>query len=559
MKNLLIKYVFLISVAFLFCLCEADIDIHNISNEISIQPSIIIPIGTVKIDIWDFLINNKIDGFAADEENNIYFQETDTSEFKFKKIELNVNQAVLVKSISLYPEGVLKILPFSEFPVKTDKGFIDLGFNSNTKVQRIDSLEISKASLNFKISEFSLERLKPSNLQITLRFPEKTIRKLDGSSPDIIFSPTTLGNSTKILMSNFVLNTKDEAKGIPVEIKIAVKTGSTSLILDENSTITCMLNFDEIDYKVAYGYFKPEITDNQMIQKFINLNKILPNGRMKFINPQLELSVASNIGSYLSFNIEYIKAIRMDNTTVEPVYAWFDQHSSNSMIVNMEEKPKFPGEVVTKLMPTINQNWGETNALFESEIMPDVIEYKFSVSVNEELTRNDRTPQFITSDAMIKAFLKTIIPMQFNKGTYYVFEGKFDNVFDEVDKALDRLSKNNINSSSLILEIKNGLPVKSKFIIEVLDSFGNIVPTDFIKVYDINSAEVDKDGVVQTGRESNQIVSISVTKAQLKILRGAKTITYRIVIDSEQDDSKIQFTKLNTFDLKVGILVNGRI
>jgi hypothetical protein len=559
MKNSGLKYFIILSISLLLNSCEADIDIHNISGETSIQPTVVLPIGTASIGLGEFLINNKVNGIVA-EDDEIYFQDIDTAEFKFRDIGLNINQLESVERFYLSSGQVVVTKPFSELLINPVSGFIDLGLNSNSNSneERIDSIIVSSTMLNFQVNVSpTLKNIQPSNLEITLVFPNKAIRKLDGTTSDITFFPTIFGKPNQFLMSNFVINTQDNATGIPIEIRVKVKTGAIPLILDESSMITCSMNFNEMNYKVAYGFFQPDNLANQIVQQFLDTTTNLPNSKLKFQNPKVEISVVSNIGSYLNFKVDYIKAFVRDNPDIEPVYAWFDRHTSNSTVVVMDVKPNLPGDSVTKVMPSIDENWGETNALFENEFMPNVIEYMFSLSANKELNRSDPAPQFITPDAMIKAYVKTTIPLQFNKGSYYIFEGTFDNIFDDVSVALDRISKNAINSVALILDVKNGLPVKSQFIFEILDSIGNIVPTDFIKQYDIKSAAVNQDGIVQTGTKTNQIINISVTKEQLEILRKANSIVYKIIIDGEQVDSKIHFTKSDTFDLKVGLLVNG--
>lgn len=559
MKKSGLKYFIILSISFLLNSCEADIDIYNISGETSIQPTVVLPIGTANIGIGEFLINNKVNGIVTDEDNEIYFQDIDTAEFKFRSIDLNKSQLELVESFFLWPGQVVVTKPFSEFTISPVKSFIDLGLNSNSNNERIDSLIVSSTSLNFQINVSpTLKNFNPSNLEVSLVFPNKSIRKLDGTSSDITFTPIIFGRPILLKMSDFVMNTKDKAIGIPIELRFVVKTGDIPLILDESSMITCSMNFNEINYEVAYGYFDPDIIVDHTVQQFLDTATNRPNSKLKFQNPKVEITVVSNIGSYLNFKIDYIKAFVSDSPDIDPIYAWFDQHTSNSTVIDMDVKPNRPGEEVTKIMPSIDENWGETTALFENDIMPDVIEYNFSVSVNKELTLNDPTPQFITPDAMIKAYMKTTIPLHFNKGSYYVFEGKFDNVFDDVSIALDRISKNAINSVALILDVKNGLPVKSQFVFEILDSIGNVVSTDFVKEYDIKPASVDQNGIVQPGNKTNQIISISVTKEQLEILRKANSIVYKIIIDGEQVDSKIHFTKSDTFDLKVGLLVNGK-
>ena len=318
MKNSGLKYFIILSISLLLNSCEADIDIHNISGETSIQPTVVLPIGTASIGLGEFLINNKVNGIVA-EDDEIYFQDIDTAEFKFRDIGLNINQLESVERFYLSSGQVVVTKPFSELLINPVSGFIDLGLNSNSNSneERIDSIIVSSTMLNFQVNVSpTLKNIQPSNLEITLVFPNKAIRKLDGTTSDITFFPTIFGKPNQFLMSNFVINTQDNATGIPIEIRVKVKTGAIPLILDESSMITCSMNFNEMNYKVAYGFFQPDNLANQIVQQFLDTTTNLPNSKLKFQNPKVEISVVSNIGSYLNFKVDYIKAFVRDNPDI---------------------------------------------------------------------------------------------------------------------------------------------------------------------------------------------------------------------------------------------------
>jgi len=109
------------------------------------------------------------------------------------------------------------------------------------------------------------------------------------------------------------------------------------------------------------------------------------------------------------------------------------------------------------------------------------------------------------------------------------------------------------------LNISNGLPVKTTFTFELIDSLGYKLQTTFEKKYVIAAGKVDANGLVQPGQETKQTLQIVVTKEQLSILKKAKTIRYIVRIEGEELNSNIHFTKWNTFDLKVGLFVKGDI
>ena len=61
----LIKVLFL-SVTILLVACNADINLQNISGDISLDPSLVVPIGAASVSLGDLLDSAKIDGLSYD-------------------------------------------------------------------------------------------------------------------------------------------------------------------------------------------------------------------------------------------------------------------------------------------------------------------------------------------------------------------------------------------------------------------------------------------------------------------------------------------------------------
>ena len=212
---------------------------------------------------------------------------------------------------------------------------------------------------------------------------------------------------------------------------------------------------------------------------------------------------------------------------------------------------------VTKSFKTFDKDWGETDKLFENIAKPDRVEYKFSASVNETLVHNDPTPSFITSDAKFKVKIDTRIPFYLSKGSYYEFHDTIPNVIEAIASKIDSTFQNAVNQTALVLNVKNGLPVNASLSLKFIDSSGNEVVSDLKKTYSVLSGKVDSQGVVQPGNETNQILIVSVTKAQLTQLKKANSLVYTVRIDGKSVSSNIHFTQWNTFDLQVGLFVKA--
>jgi len=260
---------------------------------------------------------------------------------------------------------------------------------------------------------------------------------------------------------------------------------------------------------------------------------------------------------YLNFKIDFLKAFVSNNQNVNPIFANFN--GSQNVNIELRRKPSNPGDTVHLLLPTLNKDWGGTNLLFENESKPDMLQYDFSASVDSLYTAKDKSPSYITSDAKIKVFMKTMIPLSFSKGSFYEFSDSVSNIFVGIANALNQFPDTKITSTALILNVTNGLPVRTSFTFDLTDSLGKVLPTTFVKSYVIQGGKVDGNGIVQSGKETKQSIQLVVTKDQLDVLKKARVLTYKVRVDGNDINSNIHFLKSNTFDLKAGLFVKGDV
>ena len=543
--------------SFLFVSCEADIDLNNVSNEVSLHPDLIVPIGGASLSLGQIILNNdSAHRFIIGDDSEISYLSFDSLKFILPTLNFLENSQELIRNIQLSP--VVAYIPSNtSVPTILSNDTLRLGINTNN-ANHVDSILVKTATISLIVDVSSdLASINPADLKFSIVFPNGKVRMLDGSSSTQSISPTGFGLINYKKISNFMMSTSDGESGMPIQILIDVKTGALPLILTPASTITCKINFTNLDYSVAYGNFKSDFNLTQTLQQHIDLNKNFPTGSLKFANPKISISASSNVGAYLNFKIDYIKAFLSTNQNVLPVFASFDGVKYTN--IEFKRKPTSPGDTINVGLQTLDKDWGGTDKFFEREPIPDMLEYHFSASVDSVLNSTDRTPNFITSDANIKVMLKTIVPLNFTKGSYYQFQDSITNVFSAISNALSVYPYTDITYTALVLNISNGLPVKTTFTFELIDSLGYKLQTTFEKKYVIAAGKVDANGLVQPGQETKQTLQIVVTKEQLSILKKAKTIRYIVRIEGEELNSNIHFTKWNTFDLKVGLFVKGDI
>ena len=562
---MIIRFQFLVFLFFsiLFVSCEADINLQNISNEVSLQPNLIVPVGSASITLGQILTrNDSLGRFEIGSDAEINYLRFDTSEFNIPNIDLLSSSTPLTRVLYPSPYGVAFIPPNFNLPPVTDNDSVSLGTNTNINGDRIDSIVVNSATISVIMNVTpDLASVPPANLIFTIIFPNGKIRMLDGSSSTISFTPTAYGVINNLTLSNFVINTSGGKTGIPIGIRIDAKSGNLPLSLSPETKITNNLSFSKLDYKVLYGNFKSGLKLANSFHQSIDFDKDMPNGLVKIVNPQVCITASSNIGTYLNFSINYIEAFQINNPAFTPIYANFN--GARNTDIELKRRPVNPGDTVHVNVITLNKDCGGTNRFFESETteqnMPDELQYDFSASLDSVMNGKNSSPSFIPSNAKIKVSMETIVPLNFSSGSYYEYTDSIPNLFVVIGNALNQYPYDNISSTALIFNVTNGLPVKTTFTFDLTDSLGKSIPTTFVESYVIQGGKTDVNGIVQPGQETKQTIQVAVSKDQLGILRKAKKLMYKVRIDGSTIDSNIHFTKTNTFDLKVGLFVKGDI
>ncbi len=543
-----------------FSACEADIDLKNVSNEIALQPSLVLPLASVSVNFGQFL-NAHYEGDNLDLSNNpeINYISKDSTEFQFGAPDFLENVQPLVKN--LYPAlaGEVTISPNAAIPPVTANDNVNLGLNSSANGDRIDSIKVTSVVMNVAINLTpDMRGINPSNLKFSVVLSPERVRMSGGGSNIITIVPNAFGEPVSVPVTDFTLITGGTS-GFPIQLTIEAQNGSLPLVLSPASAITCNISFSNLVYSVAYGNFETAANVSFVHSRKLDIGKVFPDGVLKFSNPQLKIRGTTNIGTYLSFNIDYIKAFVSTDSSIPPVYAWFNGHTTNSVSDQFDTKPALPGLWVSKDFEPFDKDRGETNLLFENANKPDMIEYKFSGGINKTLVQKDPTPNFITPDGKLKVYFTYMIPFQLNKGSFYEHQDTIRNIISEIANVFDKYTEDRISSVAIVLDVKNGFPIKTRFSIQFMDFLGRKLLTDLAKEYTLEAENADVNGIVQPGNETNQTIVLLVLKDQIPELKKAAWMAYSVRFEGENNESGIHVTQFNTFDLKLGLYVKGDI
>ena len=550
----------------LFNSCMSDVDLLNISNDLKIDQSLVIPVGEAKVTINDIfrklgVLPTGIDTLSTE----IYYQNISSMEYSFKPVNLSDSIKPFDKTLAL------KLVSFTfdanqpiVFPSISDT--LPLGINSNTTQQRIDIIKMSSSllSVNFDASD-DIKAIPANDILVEFVFPPNKLKIDNGIN--IQFRPLAYGQITPIpAMGSYSIFPNGDTK-IPFKINVSVRNQPIQIKLDANSYIKIKLTFDKIVLSEAWGKFKLLINDMQSTQ--FDLGKFIPNGYLRFESPTIDISATSNIGVDLALKLDYLRTSNSLSTPVKYEQAWFNNHTTNTTNLYLTG-PSVVGTTVSNTLTQFNNTNGEIDKLINTNPYPNTIDFKYSVSDNP---LPGRTINFITADSKVKFDLKTRFKMSLKDGSNYTLKDTIKNVGQGLGAVLD-----GVDSAVMVLNFSNGLPIKAFYRMTFCKSDApndtiacnisnvkndSVFGTIFSR-YQLNAPDVNADGTVKTGGIKTQTLQIGLSKNMIADLKNTKFIAYTVsmagdqtVINGVPTTNPIHLTTKNSFGVKLGVFIKA--
>jgi len=541
-------YSIILFLPFLFVGCEADINLSNVSNKLINKSSVIVPLGTVSVNVGELIRKYYTNpDVVLGDNSEITYQYTDSMDFKFAKVNLLANVQPFTKQFKLNPDG-LPIPPIPEktsLPTITDVESLDMG-DQTDNYERIDSATIKQATFSVVINQTDLD-VPAQNITANISF---------SGSNSFDINPIAYGVENLVVMKNFSIHPVNGK--LPFTISINSKAGDDPVLLTSKSKFQFSFNIKQLDFDVAYGYFPPTVLSSNIQQFKFDFGKFLPDGSIKLSDPKIDISLKSNIGTYLIYQLDYLKSF-INNDTTNSVFATFNGETSNSCDLIIDKKPSKPNEIVTKNFKTFDNGNGSIYKLLENINKPNTIQYKYALKIDTDFVKQDPTPNFITSNPSIKVKYKISIPLNLGSGSYYDITDSTANGLAGLSNELSQIKVADIDSLILVLGVTNGLPVKSALQLIFIDNTGKELQTDFQKEFTLNSGNVDAAGIVNAGAENKQNIQVLLTRQELDVLKTAKVVRYKLRIEGKDLNSKIHFTTNDHIDVKAGVFIKAKV
>ena len=517
-----------------FSSCK-EIDLTGISNEITIDESLVVPIGQGSASIGDVLAQfvNK-DNLVVIGDTVNYISNY-TYDYTFKPI--NILDYAVPRNIAINGFAPATIQANQPVPMPVPNNFIvDLGLDPASTTKRVDSTYVNSTSIGITVTTSNITLtngapISPSDLKVTLGFP-KMVNGLDRSPVGWVI-PYAFGTQYPLNLANVIIDTHGQT-GVPVTVSLT--SGSRQIKVDASSAINIDIRFKGLDFKVSYGLFQPSTIQSSSIKIALDVLKTLPTG-LQFANPKALINLGSNVGTWLDFNIDYVKAYNKNKTTVKN--ASFNGSPSTSEII--KRKPASPGQFMNWDLRTLDRNYGTTNQLFETNDVLDTLEYKFSLKANS----TSQTPDFVVPNMAMKAKVKIQIPMYFEKGSTYNYTDTIEYDNSKIDY---------VEQGVLVLKITSGLPAGAKLTMKLLDANKKLINTTLSdNTYEIKSAVVGANGIATSDVVTN--LNIDLTSAQVNDIKTAKYFIYNVVLSGQDPLSELQFTSKDILSVKLGVFV----
>ncbi len=563
MKRVYLFVLFSINI-FIFSSCVTDYDFFDVSTDIKIDQSLVLPIGEGSVSVDDILrkvgLPDKIDT------TNSIISYVDSFKFEFNYADLN-------KADTIKPFQKFLYLPTPKIPANVVLNLppfdasIEMNVNQNTTNEHIDRVVLNSAKMKITLEVSpDLQSISPSDVSVDFLFPQDVVTFSDNTSTN--FQPTAYGEPgfVPIGKTTIILNGSNV---IPLKIKVNIKSQSTDTPLQPDSYVLLKMNFVDVDLARVYGLFDVHLDDENVFDLGVNFDDFIPNSLIKIANPQLNLSATSNVGMNFDLNIDYLKAY--NSSTPSNVFeAVFDNPKTGTRSKSYSdvfEGPQVYGDWVTKNFSQFNNVNGEFDKVFDRRPYPNVLAYKASLSTNAA-----RVSNFISNDNKTNVSLRLNVPFQLKEDSYFTLTDTIKDL--NIGTTLDQ-----IDSAILVLTLKNGFPLKAKYRMtywksaaanDTVTAIGGTINTvednsqlgNITSEYLVRSAKVDANGFVN--EVIPQEIKIMLNKAQIEALKSTRFIIFSLYLTGDERDVDgsatsfpISFTTRNNFGVKLGLFVKA--
>ena len=128
----------------IFTACMSDVELSNVSKEILIDESLVVPIGVDTIKIKELLqklsTDNQVTTDPAGQGTEIYFEKEENYDYSFRNVRLLGNSSPTGVSLQPSPGASVSVPANSTIPSVNLSTSFNLGLNSDVTNERVDKI-----------------------------------------------------------------------------------------------------------------------------------------------------------------------------------------------------------------------------------------------------------------------------------------------------------------------------------------------------------------------------------------------------------------------------------
>ena len=519
-----------------------DINLSNVSKDVQINESLVLPIGEANLNVGDLLSKFNLPNQIVTDADTINFVTEINKDYTFLNVNLLENPETTNLPFTMLP--IPQVPANTQIPISGSVTSVNLGLDPNSTTKRVDKIELSSFTFGVTVSESNLtvfgssNSISPTDLKVVLTFPKMYKTNTTTQIDPIIIPITSFGQQANVTLTNFYMDTQG-LTGTPIQVNLY--SGNRAITVGNSATLTINVIVTDIQNIVAYGLFKLTSEVPTTIKLPLNDLSAIPPGLL-FANPKIKITLKSDIGTYLKFNIESIKAFSKDHSVIKQ--GLFTGNPSISEPFGV--RPTVPGITVTKQLHTIDKNYGTLDQLFDLSL--DTLEYKFALITDDAANNASSTPSYIIPGMSINANIRIEVPLSFKAGSNISLTDTLKNI---------DIPFGNVEDAILVLKVTNALPLKATFSAKFIDANNNVIASSLNdSTYVINSGIVNSSGIVTA--ETVSPINIELTKTQANDIKDAKGMIYSLVLAGKTNNDPIQITKNNYIKVKLGAYLKGK-
>ena len=556
-KSLSKKLLLSVSTIILLSGCVEKLNLNEVETNITLNPSLALPIGSIHANVMNLISFVDSNYVKTDTRNGFYVcYETPVEKMNFVVDEFRTGER-LEETLTLrtVPElqnvfDILDQINVQEAPLPqgeysfSKESLYYFGFNEYVEGEKdihVDSAIIKSATIEFMVDIEGIEINDGTYLELSFHFPglfneeyEQRFENIPITKSHFVYS-----NEMKKFMAHFDTQiAASNATLLSVDFKI-VSDGTSKITNDAKINFETEINL--MDFEEIYGHVwqKEAYKGDKVVFNIPNeifKNDLLNNNKILFSNPQVDISLHSNIGVPMLLCIDEMKYTKNNETHT--------LKCDNKCRFEIEQ-PKWEGENhLTQI--TLNRTNSPIAELLNA--FPEKVELDWTVYTNDSVREH---VHYFINPIVADMSCNISLPFQFDPTTNFTYKDTLPADIATIIGNQGIIDAIALDTFNLYLDISSKFPANAMIKLFYLDEDDDLLFES--KPFGIQAAQVNEEGRVIS--ETKETLILGANGESINDVLETKNIVFEIVISGYDEHSHIYFQSTDAIDIDVSAFV----